>query len=462
MANDIASPMSIIINQSLYTGIFPEKLKIAKIIPIFKKGDPHLLENYWPISLLSAISKVFEKTVFNQVYTYFTENKLFYRHQYGFRKLHSTEYATIEFVDQIYQLLDKGKLPLAIFIDLSKAFDTLNHGILIKKLNYYGLTQTPLKWFKSYLENRKQYTQINGVTSSLASIDTGVPQGSILGPLLFIIYINDIYTASPHFEAILYADDTSLITPLCSFTGPTNSMQIASASINYEIQKLQTWLNTNKLSLNVSKTKFMLFHYPQRKVTDKIPVLQINNEKIEHIEEFNFLGLTIDSCLNWKAHTQKIANKISRTLGVMNRIENQVPKCVLKMLYNSLVLPHMQYAILTWGFKLGRLNRLQKRAVRIISGSKYNSHTEPLFKKAQMLKLRDIFEINLFKIYHKFSNDNLPFYLKNMLKKFSPQHGYETRTVYILVEPESYTPSAKNCLRYELPMFINKKNRCCE
>ena len=282
-------------------------------------------------------------------------------------------------------------------------------------------------------------------------------QGSILGPLLFIIYINDIYTASPHFEAILYADDTSLITPLCSFTGPTNSMQIASASINYEIQKLQTWLNTNKLSLNVSKTKFMLFHYPQRKVTDKIPVLQINNEKIEHIEEFNFLGLTIDSCLNWKAHTQKIANKISRTLGVMNRIKNQVPKCVLKMLYNSLVLPHMQYAILTWGFKLGRLNRLQKRAVRIISGSKYNSHTEPLFKKAQMLKLRDIFEINLFKIYHKFSNDNLPFYLKNMLKKFSPQHGYETRTVYILVEPELYTPSAKNCLRYELPMFINKK-----
>ena len=148
------------------------------------------------------------------------------------------------------------------------------------------------------------------------------------------------------------------------------SMQIASASINNEIQKLQTWLNTNKLSLNVSKTKFMLFHYPQRKVTDKIPVLQINNDKIEHIEEFNFLGLTIDSCLNWKAHTQKIANKISRTLGVMNRIKNQVPKCVLKMLYNSLVLPHMQYAILTWGFKLGRLNRLQKRAVRIISGSK--------------------------------------------------------------------------------------------
>ena len=158
----------------------------------------------------------------------------------------------------------------------------------------------------------------------------------------------------------------------------------------------------------------MLFYYPQRKVTDEIPVLQINNEKIEHIEEFNFLALTIDSCLNWKAHTRKIANKISRTLGVMNRINNQVPKCVSKMLYNSLVLPHMQYAILTRGFKLGWLNRLQKRTVRIISGSKYNSHTEPLFKKAQLLKLRDILKKNLFKIYHKFFNDNLPFYLKNM------------------------------------------------
>ena len=178
ISNDIIAILTRIINQSLFTGIVPNSLKIAKISPIYKKGDRHITDNYRPISLLPVISKVLEKVVFLQVYDYFVENKLLYDSQYGFRKLHSTEYAALEFTDKIITNLDEGKLPLAIFLDLSKAFDTIDHSILIHKLRYYGIQGTSLNWFKSYLHNRKQFVQFNNCNSSQSTIATGVPQGS--------------------------------------------------------------------------------------------------------------------------------------------------------------------------------------------------------------------------------------------------------------------------------------------
>ena len=187
ISDDIVATLTNIINQSLCTGIFPDSLKIAKISPIYKKGDAHITDNYRPISLLPVLSKIFEKVVFLQVYDYFVENNLLYDSQYGFRKYHSTEFAALEFTDKIISNLDQGKLPIATFLDLSKAFDTIDHSILIHKLEYYGIRGTSLNWFKSYLSNRQQYVQFNDCTSSHSTITTGVPQGSILGPLLFII-----------------------------------------------------------------------------------------------------------------------------------------------------------------------------------------------------------------------------------------------------------------------------------
>ena len=189
LAPSIITPLTHIINQLLCTGIFPHRLKIAKVIPLFKKNDPHIFDNYRPISLLSSISKTFEKVVFNQVYEYFTNNELFYNSQYGFRKLHSTEYASLELVGRNSQYLDNGKLPVTVYLDLSKAFDTINNEIIFKESEYYGFTDTPLKWFRSYLHNRKQYVFFNGCCFTPKTLRTGVRQGSILGPLLFLIYI---------------------------------------------------------------------------------------------------------------------------------------------------------------------------------------------------------------------------------------------------------------------------------
>ena len=456
----ITPPLTHIVNQSLCTGIFPDRLKIAKVIPLFKKGDQHVLDNYRPISLLLVISKVFEKIVYNQLFNYFTDNNLFYSSQYGFRSLHSTELASLELIDRVFQHLDTGQLPLSVFLDLSKAFDTLTHLILLHKLKFYGLSNTPLKWFESYLYGRQQFVDFDGSASNTAMINTGVPQGSILGPLLFIIYMNDIHMASNKFNAILYADDTNLISPLCAFNSSlsikSSDPEHMSQQINSELANIQEWLNVNKLSLNVSKTKFMIFHYHQRNIEYIVPEIKINSERIEKVSEFNFLGLTIDEHLSWKPHIQKISNKIARTLGIMCRLKNFLPTHILRILYNSLILPHLQYSILAWGFKMGRLEKLQKRAVRIISLSKYNSHTNPLFKKLNLLKLNDLFELNVLKLYYKYKKNNLPFYISNMFSYFNAGHSYNLRTEYILEDHGSIRPSGDNCIRHYLPSAINK------
>ena len=230
------------------------------MLPFLKKGDQFSFENYRPISLLTSISKIFEKVVFDQLYGYFTLNKLIYNSQYGFRKEHSTEFAALELIDKLMKGIDERKIPLSIFLDLSKAFDTLDHKILLSKLQHYGIHNTSLKWFHNYLTDRKQYVEYNNATSKCLPIYTGVPQGSILGPLLIIIYINDISVVSSKFSFILYADDTTMISSMCMFTD-TSSQEGSTMSnkINDEIVKVSDWLSHNKLSLDVSKPNLCFF-----------------------------------------------------------------------------------------------------------------------------------------------------------------------------------------------------------
>ena len=335
----ITKPLTLIINQSINTGIFPDRLKLAKIIPIHKKNDLHVIENYRPISLLPAISKVFEKIIFYQVSQYFLKNNYLCESQYGFRQNFSTEHAILEIVDRVACELDRGNTPIAIFLDLSKAFDTLNHTILLAKLRYYGFHESTLNWFRSYLFGRSHYVEIDQITSSTVPNTVGVPQGSILGPLLFTIYINDIQYSSDYFQFIKYADDTTLF----------NNMILQDYDIiNHELNKVNHWLCVNKLSLNPQKTKYIVFRNKNKIIENSIEV-KLQNCLIEQVQNFNFLGITINQHLTWNDHIGVISNKILRSITILNRLKHYLPVYTLKVLYNSLILSQLTYGILAWG-----------------------------------------------------------------------------------------------------------------
>ena len=461
MGEIVAYPLSIIINQSLCTGLFPNRLKLAKVIPLYKKDDNKSFGNYRPISLLSSLSKVFEKIVFDQLYEYLISNGLLFESQYGFRKQHSTELAALELTDRIRREIDQNKIPFSVFLDLSKAFDTLNHHILLSKLAYYGIKSTALQWFKSYLTERQQYVEYQDVCSSTRELETGVPQGSDLGPLLFLIYVNDIHTVSKKLNFILYADDTTLTSPLCSFThGAENDACNVSSRINSELLKISDWLTVNKLSLNVEKTKFMIFHNYQRVIANEdIPDLKINDKHIERVSCFNFLGLTINEFMNWSTHSAKIANKISRTLGIMNRLKRYLPFSAMKLMYDSLILSHLQFGITCWGFEWNRIFKLQKRALRIMTNSKYNAHTEPLFKELEMLKVSDIFDVQCMKFWYKFVNKSLPKYFGTIFTFNNELYQIETRGQNQLHLFPTRTISARNVLRHRIPELLQKYPR---
>ena len=259
----------------------------------------------------------------------------------------------MEIIDRILNKMDINEISLNIFLDLSKAFDTIDHTILLSKLKYYGLKGSTLNLFHSYLINRKQYTEIEDIASDILPIQIGVPQGSILGPILCIIYVNDFSQCSNKFDFIMYADDTTLSSTVNSFGDNNFSVDTL---INEELSKVIEWLKINKLSLNKNKSKYMIFHMPKKEI--EILTLKIDNT---NIEEFNFLGLTIDTHLKWKKHTDKISNKCSKLTGILNRLKYVFPQDIKCLLYNTLILPHINYCIMAWGYKRNRITMIKKK-----------------------------------------------------------------------------------------------------
>ena len=446
----IATPLAYIFNLSLSSGIVPDNIKIAKVIPIFKKGDTSETKNYRPISILPSLSKVLERIVFIRTTDFLNKHNIFCESQFGFRANHNTTQAILKCIDTLSCSIDQHLHTIAIFLDFSKAFDTINHDILLVKLSHYGVRGKALEWFRNYLSNRKQFVQIDNHNSELRPISCGVPQGSILGPLLFIIYINDFYKSSDVLSFILFADDSNL------FYSHANPITLFS-TVNLELKRVVEWVKANKLSLNILKTNFMIFSNTLRHLPGDI---LLDNTPLNRVTSTKFLGLMIDDKLKWNIHIQNISKTVSRNIGVMNKLRHFFPKSTLFTLYFSLILPYLNYGIMAWGnankYLTDKMFILQKKIIRIIHNAPVRSHTDNLFYNSNILKFPDLFLFQTGQFMYKLNINELPNILINMFTKNNAIHNYPTRQSLRFHLPRTRTLFAqKKTISFYGPKYWN-------
>ena len=377
-ANVVVPSLTLIFNQSIISGVFPREWQSARVTPIIKKGIKTDPENYRPISVLPVVAKIFEKLVFNQFYEYLNNNSLLTSCQSGFRSLHSTLTALLEATDNWSVNIDNGFLNGVIFIDLKKAFDTIDHDIVLRKLRCYGADETALKWFNSYLSNRYQRCQVNGELSGISPVNCGVPQGSIIGPLLFLLYINDLPNCLARACPRMYADDTNI-------TVSANNAADLKTMLNDELSNLNLWLRANKLSLNITKTEYMIIGSRQRlRATTENQIIEvcIEGKKITRVAESKSLGVYIDETLSWKKHMKELSKKIASGIGALKRLMPFIFKDTAVIIYKALIEPHFDYCSSVWyGISdtlSQKLQKLQNRAARVITKSTYDTSAKPL------------------------------------------------------------------------------------
>ena len=447
IASAVISPvLSEIFNLCISQSVFPIDLKIASVIPIHKGGDKTNCGNSRPISVLSPFSKIFEKCIYTQLNKFFLKHSILSSKQFGFKQNTSTEMALSVIQDYYTKNIENGEITGSVFLDISKAFDTVDHKILLTKLNHLGVRGLPLNLLKNYLTDRSQYTSINGFHSSRLPLTIGVPQGSVLGPFLFSVQINDISVITKMFTT-MFADDACL-----SYSH--RSIKHLQVFINEELRIVQEWMNNNKLKLNVQKTNFMLIH---NRKTELDLTIQINDFKINRKSEIKYLGVIMDEKLSWKPHINYVKTKLSKCIWATFKLRPYTDIKTLKLLYYALGFPNLQYCISIWGgasrSALLPLIRKQKILVRSMLFQDYCTPSIPLFNKLQILNLDQIykFRIGLLMFKNRTGKINMP----QQLHTISEIHNYNTRSSNNYYIPKVRLDVTQKSYSYCGPMVWN-------
>ena len=413
-----------IIYDSFHTGNFPSSLKIAKVTPIHKSGDKNQLSNFRPISILPLLSKIIEKLVFKQVLNFLEKYNLLHNNQYGFRPNRSTTQAILDNLHFIYDSLDSNHTVISLFLDFSKAFDCIDHKILLSKLHFYGFRGIANAWFESYLSGRYQLVSINNINSDLKLVTHGVPQGSILGPLLFLLFINDFPDSNTFFKFTLFADDSSL---LCKFSH-NDSFSIHQIITN-QLEPVSNWLISNKIKVNSEKCKFITFRYKNKPID--IPPIPFGNGSISQDSNIKFLGLILNQNLTFSQHIYSIQTKLSKSVGLLFKLNKFLPASTLKLMYDSLIKPYLTYAIEAWysapKYLTDKVLILQKKSIRAINSLPYNEHTSKYFKEMKILKLPDLYRENLVTYFFNTVNKNANLNISQFIEHNQNIHQYPTR-----------------------------------
>ena len=412
------------------------------------------MNNYRPISLLSVVSKIIERLMHTRLYAFINNKDAFYSHQFGFRPNHSTEHAAAVLVDKVTQGLNNNRKIASVFLDMSKAFDCVDYDILLGKLYNYGIRGVAYSWFQSYLYGRLQKVFYNGFLSkNTCKLECGVPQGSILGPLLYLIYVNDCFKCLDHSCSILYADDTTLIFSASSYSTLFNM-------INSDLKHLSDWLSVNKLSINVDKTKFMIFTTNTRSFQPPTSLeVIINGQAIERVKDYKFLGFNINENLNWKGHMLNILSKIHRNLGVVRKIAYFLNRNSLFQLYHSLIISHIRSGIIVWYHShialRKKIQACANKFLRIIFHLKPRDSVRPLMKEHNLPSVNQIYHLEIAKLMQKHALNITPSPIGDIFNSQSRISTVHTRSNISINPGQSRTLKCEQSIRCTGPKVWN-------
>ena len=423
-ARSLSPILSCLINECFSSGFFPKCLKLARVTPIFKGGDPSSPSEWRPISIVPVLSKLIEKLVCTRLNKYLIKNKILTNYQFGFRSGHSTAHAILNINEQILANIDCHQHTLSIFLDLSKAFNCVNHDILLGKLQKYGITGIALDFFRSYLTDQYQFTRINGCDSLWQKITCGVPQGSVLGPLLFIIYMNDLSNVS-RFSVSLFADDTCLVLS-------HKDLKYLEVFCNRELEIIEDWFKANKLTANLKKaSKYMLTSGKTRKNSNLPGIcLKMGTTTLERVETMKYLGVTLDEKFSWTAHVMQLKLKLASSVGILAKLKYYLNTKILIQVYHALIGSRLHYSISCWGAAaqtvLAPIKVLQNRAVRFISKTSRYTRLDITYLNLRLLKFNDIYNLSLAQFMYNYNLGTLPPFFLNYIQSVSSSHNYPT------------------------------------